>query len=212
MPASSLGLALIRERLESALGRFLALDPESDRLLRPLRGKWVALRVLPFSGALLFYHTADGVQVHTGSESAPDVCLSGTPLGFALAGANASREAALFGGFVRVEGDMDVAKRFGELMDAMRIDWEGVLAGALGRDAGYHIAAGLLGLSRWGRASMATFGADLTEFLQEESRALPAQPEVDCFLQDIDTLRADCDRLAVRIQALQARSIKQEAS
>ena len=47
---------------------------------------------------------------------------------------------------------------------------------------------------------------NITEYLQEESRALPSRYEVESFRSKVDTLRDDVDRLAARIQRLEAGS------
>jgi len=202
MAGSSLGLALLRERLEAALQRFLALDADSGRLLQPLCGKLVAVRVSPLTESLYFYHSGSGVQIHGRSEREADVTLSGSPWGFALAGLAESKDAALFGGHVRIDGDLDVARRFAGVLEALRIDWEGLLVRGLGHDLGDRLVTGLQTWHRWALASAATLRMDVTEYLQEEARSLPAAAEVEGFLRDVDTLRADSDRLAARIERL----------
>ena len=52
---------------------------------------------------------------------------------------------------------------------------------------------------------MDTFGRDITEYLQEESRYLPQQDEVNKFLAAVDVLRNDVERLDARVKRLQAR-------
>jgi ubiquinone biosynthesis protein UbiJ len=45
-------------------------------------------------------------------------------------------------------------------------------------------------------------GANIREYLQEESRAAPSRYEVDRFTKDIGTLRDDVDRLEARLNRL----------
>lgn len=212
MSGSSLGLALLRERLEAALQRFLALDSDSGRLLQPLRGKLVAVRVLPLTEELYFYHSENGLQIHGRSERVADVTLSGSPWGFALAGLTESKDAALFGGHVRIEGDPDVARRFADMLDALRIDWDGLLVRGLGQDLGDRLVTSLRTVHRWAMASAATLRTDVSEYLQEEARYLPAPAEVEGFFGDVDTLRADSDRLAARIERLGQLSARHPSS
>jgi ubiquinone biosynthesis accessory factor UbiJ len=48
-----------------------------------------------------------------------------------------------------------------------------------------------------------------SEFLQEETRDLPAKPEAELFYRHVDTLRMDYDRLAARIARLQSQLNKE---
>ena len=50
--------------------------------------------------------------------------------------------------------------------------------------------------------SSRTLAQDITEYLQEEARWLPTRTEVNYFLNDIDELRSDVDRVDARIQRL----------
>jgi ubiquinone biosynthesis protein UbiJ len=46
-------------------------------------------------------------------------------------------------------------------------------------------------------------GANIREYLQEESRDVPSRYEVDRFVSDVNALRDDVDRLEARINRLQ---------
>ena len=44
---------------------------------------------------------------------------------------------------------------------------------------------------------------DVSEYLQEGSKVLPAQTEADMLFDDVDQLRTDFDRLEARVKRLQ---------
>jgi ubiquinone biosynthesis protein UbiJ len=46
---------------------------------------------------------------------------------------------------------------------------------------------------------------DLSEYLQEESRIVPAKPEIEAFMDGVDILRSDVDRLHARVERLAAK-------
>jgi ubiquinone biosynthesis protein UbiJ len=54
----------------------------------------------------------------------------------------------------------------------------------------------------WSQESINTFKLNTSEFLQEETRNLPAKPEMEIFYRQIDNLRTDFDRLQSRIERL----------
>jgi ubiquinone biosynthesis protein UbiJ len=134
------------------------------------------------------------------------VCLTGSWLGFLRVRLSASPEQGLFGGDIRIDGDMKTARSFQRLLDHLAIDWHGFLAGAIGSAP----AAGLLELlgatRRWSADTGAALRQDAAEYLQEEVRALPSPAEGEEWLRAVDTLRADADRLEARIDRLRAAS------
>lgn len=195
----------LADSLETALGRYLALDPHSRELLAPIAGKLIALRLRPVGGTLYFCPTDRGVQVLTETASAPDATLSGSPLAFARLGLGGAAEDSLFTGAIELDGNPDTARRFQALFKKLDIDWRGHLA----RYTGAGVASAcldLLGSGRdWTRDTVAALGANLAEFWQEESRELPARPETEAFFADVDRLRADHDRLLARLERLENR-------
>jgi ubiquinone biosynthesis protein UbiJ len=55
----------------------------------------------------------------------------------------------------------------------------------------------------WSKESTETFRLNAAEFLQEETRDLPAKVEMDIFCQYVDELRTDFDRLQSRLARLE---------
>jgi len=64
----------------------------------------------------------------------------------------------------------------------------------------------------WSKASLETWRLNLTEFLQEETRDLPAAPEVQSYYQQVDELRCAADRLQSRVDRLQECLINDSAT
>jgi ubiquinone biosynthesis protein UbiJ len=46
----------------------------------------------------------------------------------------------------------------------------------------------------------------LSEYLREEAQLLPDKIQIEDYMQAVDRLRADCDRLEARIKRLQNKS------
>jgi ubiquinone biosynthesis protein UbiJ len=188
--------------LEEALERFLALDPNSPAYLEPLAGKVIALRVTPFDYHIYLCPTRRGVQLLERIAGEPDAILSGSPLAFARMGLSESPRRALFAGDIKIEGDVETARRFQSLFEKLEIDWEAQLA----RYTGQTLADRVVGLLRsghaWRQEVLENLRLDIGEYLQEESRELPASAEADIFYREVDALRADYDRLEARIDRL----------
>jgi ubiquinone biosynthesis protein UbiJ len=131
--------------------------------------------------------------------------IEGTPLSLlALAGPDAEKR--LRAGGIRIEGDAETAQKFRELLTLVRPDFEEELARVLGDVAAHRIASLARGLLGWGRSTADSVATNLVEFLQEEGRDLPTRVEVDEFLEGVDRLRDDAERLEARIARLETRA------
>jgi len=195
--------AWFADLLEQAVGRYLALSPHSSGLLAPLAGKLIELRLEPPGQRVLLAPTEAGFTFPPADDGTPDATLIGSPLAFARMALGGKPMRGLFAGEVVVEGDVGVARRFQALFQRLDIDWEAHLAAL----TGYDVAAWLTGQTRatrsWWQERRESLRADVAEYLQEESRELPALTEASGFCSDVDTLRADCDRLTARIERLE---------
>jgi len=202
-PMSLSDLAL--NGLETALNRCLALDSESWAQLKALHGRVIGLEILGLGITLYLVPAPNGIQIFDRIEGEPDCTLSGTPLGLARLGASRDKAGELFTGQVRVQGDTELGKSFGELLAGLEVDWEELLASLTGDVAAHQIGRRLRGVGRWGRSAWHTLEQDLGEYLQEEACLLPSAAEIEAFQADVDLLREDVDRLEARIQRLERR-------
>jgi ubiquinone biosynthesis protein UbiJ len=203
MPASSLFPELFAGVLRKAVTRFLRLDPNSPQYLAPLAGKVICLRLTPMDWRIYFCPEFDSVNILPSFGGEPDVTLAGSPLAFARMGLSDSPRRALFAGEVIVAGDMTAAQRFQRLFERFDIDWESLSASLTGKSIASRLAYDVRAGRAWGKDSLNAWRMNIAEYLQEESRELPAANEVDLFYADVDTLRADFDRLQARVLRLE---------
>ena len=188
--------------LETALNRYIALDPEGAARLRPLHGRLIAIELAGFGTRLTLIPGPDGLQVFGAYEGEPDCLLRGSPLALARMGLAERKEDQLFGGEVQVEGDTRLAQEFGAFLSGLDVDWEEQLSRLVGDPIAHQVGSGLRSIEDWGRKSSHTLTQDFKEYLQEEGRLVPTAYEVQGFLDRVDTLRDDVERLAARIERL----------
>ena len=194
---------MLLERLESVLNRNVAESRRAQALARQLDGRVMSLTVE--GTPLAFFFRADGgrLAITSRHDGHADASLSGTPIALlALAGPKA--EGALRKGGVRIEGDAEVAQKFRDLLEQAQPDFEEELARVLGDVAARRVANVARGLFDWGRKAAGSFTGSVVEYLQEEGRDLPTRVEVDEFLEGVDRLRDDTDRLEARLARLEA--------
>lgn len=187
--------------LESALNLYLEQDTGALQRATGLRGKCIALSITGTALTFYFLPDTDGVQVLSHYEGDVDTWLSGSPLGFARLNLSA-REDALFEGAVRIEGNTDIGEQFQALLAGVDLDWEEKLSHITGDVIAHQAGKLVKNAKRFVNDGRETLIKDSGEYLQEEARLLPAHAEMEYFLTDVDTLRADVDRLEARVYRL----------
>lgn len=196
-PASTLAATL-----ETALDALLSQDPASAARCKALAGKCIAVTLTGTGVTLYFLPDSQGIQVLSEYEGDVDTRLTGSPLGFARLGLDNSED-ALFQGAVQLEGDTGAGQQFQDILTGVDIDWEEQLSHVTG-DVIAHQAGRLARHAAAYFKDAANSAADnSSEYLQEEAQLLPARVEIDYFLDDVDTLRSDLDRLSERVARLQ---------
>lgn len=102
-----------------------------------------------------------------------------------------------------ISGDLEVAESFGTLLRLARPDLEEELAKWIGDLAARRAGRAAESASEWLARAAAAFRMNVAEYLQEESRALPATLEARAFYADVERLRDAVDRAAVRLAKLE---------
>ena len=185
--------------LEAALNRVLALDSGAADSLKDLEGRSVALRLKPWPAPLQL-RVENGRLVASDAKDA-DLSISASPGGL-LALAAERGGFTLPAGRIDIAGDADLARRVQKLVEKLDPDWDAPLARVFGEVAGHQIGKGLRGAFAWGRATAKAMLQNSSEYLREESRDLIAPGEMEQFIEDVDCVRDDVDRLAARIERL----------
>jgi ubiquinone biosynthesis protein UbiJ len=203
--------ALLIATIETALGKYIALDNNKDTLLAPLRGKVIAVNIRPFGETVYLCLTDDSIQIIDQYTGQPDTTISGSVWALGLMGISSKPMRSVFSGEIKIEGDIQTGKKFQGLFKKLDIDLEGLLAQYTGGHIANRISQFFRSGQEWSKETIETFKLNTSEFLQEETRDLPAKPEAGLFYQDVDRLRNDCDRLECRVdRLLNATSQEQE--
>ncbi|MFO7593756.1 MAG: SCP2 sterol-binding domain-containing protein [Pseudomonadota bacterium] len=188
--------------LEQALNAALALDPKTGERLRRMEGKVIALE-LSGIGLTLYLQPADGgLRLMGHFDGQVDATLRGAPLSMLRMSGGRTGE-GMFRGGVEIDGDVEPATRFQRILEKLDIDWEEHLSRLTGDIVAHQIGNAVRGLFRWGQRSGEHLGDDLADYLQEEQEVLPVGWEVDEFIEHVDTLRSDVDRIEARVKRLQ---------
>ncbi|WP_031434604.1 ubiquinone biosynthesis accessory factor UbiJ [Methylomarinum vadi] len=195
--------------LETALNQYLALDEDVELFLAPLSGKVIAVTIEPYGETLYLCPSEHIIQVLESYQGRIDTTISGTLPALGMMSLDASSIRSVFSGEVRIEGDTHTGHKFQRLFQQLDIDLEEQLSRFTG-DIIAHKIGNLFRSGRdWSKQTLETFRLNLEEFLQEETRQLPAKAEADIFFRQVDELRSDYDRLEARLERLQTKQKQQ---
>lgn len=188
--------------LETAGNRILSLDDDSKQKLEKLQGKIIALEIKTIKQSLYVIPTAEGIEFHNEVDNEPDVTLKTTVSALIKISRDGMEDAELDTGELEIEGDAITGQRFAAMITELDIDWEELLAQQIGDIPARIIGQSAKSLSEWASDTRETIKLNTAEYLTEELRVAAPKHAVERFLQDVDTLRADVDRLNARIQRL----------
>ncbi|MBI5450269.1 MAG: SCP2 sterol-binding domain-containing protein [Gammaproteobacteria bacterium] len=197
--------AALSAAIETAANQLLRLDPAMPDKLAGLSGKTMALQLREPKLRLVFAVTGNTLRVRSVDDSPVDVELHATPAALLRAVAEGREQDSLLRGDIEMRGDIETGRRFQRLLRELDIDWEEQLSRVSGDIIAHQLGNLARALAGWTRQSGDTLRADIREYLLEERRIIAWRDDVEEFLHAVDTLRDDCERLALRIQRLQQR-------
>ncbi|NNF40583.1 MAG: sterol-binding protein [Woeseiaceae bacterium] len=187
--------------IANVLNRNIQATTPARELCEKLSGTIVAVRVKNTALAGWFIVHDDSIELVTDTDREPDVLISGSLLVLARM-AGVSGIGAVRDGSLELTGDPQLAADFQQLLAFAKPDLEEELSSVVGDVAAHRIGEVARGIGNWSRSARATMGANIREYLQEESRELPSRYEVERFTTEVNTLRDDVERLAQRLQRL----------
>ena len=184
------------------LNRNIAESTPARELCSELSGTVVAIRVSDTALSAFFVVDDDALEVLSMTEKDPDVVISGSLISLASMAGQAGA-AAIRDGSLDLSGDAELAGQFQQLLSHAKPDIEEELSGIVGDVAAHRMGEFARGLGQWGREARSTMGANIREYLQEESRDAPSRYEVERFNADVSKLRDDVERIEARLNRLQ---------
>lgn len=196
--------------LTLALNRLVALDPETRSAIGKLDGRRIGVHLRGPEIAFAIAARNGTLQIEpppgaADAANANDFEVNATPGALlAMALLNGSGDAPR-AGKVEIAGDAELAQRVQKLARDYQPDFEAAFAAVFGEVAGTAIARALHDAAAWTRAGARHFRDDTVDWLRDEARLTVPQPELDAFLDGVDDLRERVERLAARIQRLDAK-------
>ncbi len=195
---------LLLSTLETAINAWLKLDSEAMPQFESMQDKVICLHITGLELNLFFFPSAQHIQVLSQYAGEPDTTIHGSPLALMrLSNADDAGKAVLDSD-AYIEGDIGLGTRFSTILKSVEIDWEEFLSKAVG-DIVAHQAGSVAGETKgWVKDSEHAMRLNIGEYMTEENQLLVAEAEVSHYMDQVDELRANTDRMQARVERLQS--------
>ena len=185
------------------INRQIQAKTPAHELCKKLSDRVMAVRVKDTTLAVYLVVSDELIDLSSDHIDDPDVVVSGSLISLAkLSGP--SGEAAIRHGEIDISGDALVAQDFQKLLAYGKPDVEEELSTVIGDAAAHGLGELFRGFSAWRQNAHKTVSQNVSEYLQEESQAVPTRDEVDGFRRQVGTLRDDVARLDARMRKILA--------
>jgi len=187
-------------------------EPAAGLINHLLRGAdWARARLAPFAGSVVrfvippaassFKITPDGMLAASGGDVEPDATVHlelPTLIRIVLLGDESARQQ------IRVERNAELAAALTGVLRGLRWDVEEDLSRVVGDLAARRLTRAGAALRDWHIEVASKLAASMVEYWTEERPLVMAREPVRDFVNAVDTLREDVDRLEKRIERLAA--------
>jgi ubiquinone biosynthesis protein UbiJ len=199
--------SLFLQQIETALNRYLALDPESPARLQGLEGKVITiqLEMLRLSFQLSIHENR--IRVTAGDDLPADIKIRGTPLSLLTLALSRDKKNHFFTDAVAIEGNAELGQQIIDLFDQLEIDWEEHLSQLVGDLPAHQFGRLARKFFAWGKDARESLTQNLNEYVHEEKPWFPPEAALEDFFNEVDELRLDIDRLEARVKRLQAEEL-----
>lgn len=193
-------MSLLLKPLEIALNHALRFDMENHEKLQHFANRSIRIDITNLNIAVIARFTDDRILLEAAEEHVADLMIKADS--FALLKL-VQQPDSLFSNQIQIRGDVQFAKQLQDWQQHFDFDWEQQLARVTGDTLAYPLAQSLRRGFDWLNYNRSEFEQSLAEYLREESQYLPDKSQTERFMQNVDMLRADTERLEARIKRLQ---------
>lgn len=189
---------------EDMLNKALDLDPATRLQLNQQVGKSILVNV-QFPNISILVFLDEGKVRLTPSEDhlnhTANATVTATSFDFIKQALNAQQVISQSG--LQLEGDVFFLHELQKIGQQIDIDWEYGLSQFVGDITASQIGQGLRSLFSFAKQAASAFLDNGSQFLREDAKILPQQWQVDDYVEEVQELRSDIERLEARIARLQ---------
>ncbi len=197
--------------LQTALNRYLDLDPESKKRLHKLQNKIVTIELLGPGLIFQLSFDEDRVQLNWDNFAKPDTYIKGSPLTLLHLSLTKGDRKQFFSDDVSIEGNLDLGQDVIDLFDHLDIDWEEYLSHCIGDVSAHQVGRFVHGLKKFNQRVYETLSQNVNEYIHEEVMLFPPREALQDFFTEVDELRMDVDRMEAKVMQLKNEVMKLES-
>jgi len=191
--------------LELASNKTLEHDPATQTRLVKLQGKTMALNIKTLNQSLAVTPHPSGLEFSSTIPQSVDVTLTATVGAMIKITRDGMEDAELEPGELEIMGDPIIGQRFAQVMSELNVDWHSLIAEQIGDGPAHVVTTAADQAKDFAKTSQSHFKQMLSKLIKDDMDVVVDKEEVNAFLDDVDTLRADADRLIARIKRLQSK-------
>lgn len=195
-------MTLLFDLLNRSSQTLLDLDPDSREMFGQLQGKVICIDVTFPAMTLYLMPGESGLEFHEEYEGDADVTLRGSAFAFAKLSGQGVASGVLSEGQIHMQGDAETGQAFQKIMSRLDLDWEELLSNYVGDTPARKIGNVVREFSGWAKQSADHSRENVADYFQEEKKLLVTSVAMKRFTEQVDTLRADVDRLQQRLNSL----------
>jgi len=196
---------MLLDLLELASNKTLEHDSATQARLTKLQGKTMALQIKTINQSLAVTPHPHGLEFSNTIPEKVDVTLSATIGAMIKISRDGMEDAELEPGELEISGDPIIGQRFALVISELNIDWQNLLADQIGDGPAHVVTTAADQAKSFAQTSHQHVKELVSKFIKEDMDIVVDNDEVNAFLDDVDTLRADADRLIARIKRLQSK-------
>ena len=192
--------------INNSLKQYFNSDPEVAAQLQDLADQYLLLKLTDVKKQFLITPTDSSIVVteYKNGEDKNEITttIHSNVIALLRLGLGADYQSMLNSGVLKIEGDVELANQLRAIFMRVDIDWEEVASKYVGDSLAYQLGVFARRANNYQLRSVENLRLDVSEYLQEESRITPTKVEIEKFLNDVDELDADIERLEARTRRL----------
>ncbi len=189
----------ILNKIQSTINHLLQQDEKTLAVIKQSAGKIVKICLSGTEYNFHLQYNDHGFTLMQEFDGKSNVTIKATPKTFLklLLNHNAPGTTEM-----EINGDVGLAQEFQQLMMDLEIDWEEELSQWTGDIAAHQIARVFKSTRNYLKETRHTIEMDISEYLRFEKELVPTTTEINEFVDQIDRLRNDVERLKLRIERI----------
>lgn len=193
---------LLLSTIETAMNAWLKLDSEAMPQFESMQDKVIRLHVTGLELNLYFFPSIDHIQVLSHYAGESDTTIHGSPIALMRLTTSENTGKTLLDSDASIEGDMGLGTRFSHILKSVDIDWEEFLSMAVGDIVAHQAGSMANETIGWVKDTEQAMRLNIGEYMSEEAELLVAESQLSHYLDEVDTLRGDIDRMDARVNRL----------